>query len=175
MSSYPLIADHGLIENLQTAALVSTDGEIDWFYCPRFDSPSVASLLDRERGGLRRIAPPETGYNPEASPDGLRGSEGKFSVCTFWYADALAWSGLGGDRPHRRTARELPSGVQPPRPHQRRRQPERPARPSAGRMAVTTRHLPLHCRSPSPRPLGIISARARRSACGTEKPGVQHG
>jgi GH15 family glucan-1,4-alpha-glucosidase len=32
-------------------------------------------------------------YNPEASPDGLRGSEGTFSLCTFWYVDALARSG----------------------------------------------------------------------------------
>jgi len=29
-------------------------------------------------------------YNPEASPDGLRGSEGTFSLCTFWYVEALA-------------------------------------------------------------------------------------
>jgi GH15 family glucan-1,4-alpha-glucosidase len=28
-------------------------------------------------------------YNPEASPDGLRGSEGTFSLCTFAYVDAL--------------------------------------------------------------------------------------
>jgi pentatricopeptide repeat protein len=32
-------------------------------------------------------------YNPSASPDGLRGQEGTFSICTFWYADALARSG----------------------------------------------------------------------------------
>ena len=32
-------------------------------------------------------------YNPSASPDGLRGSEGTFSICTFWYVDALARSG----------------------------------------------------------------------------------
>jgi GH15 family glucan-1,4-alpha-glucosidase len=32
-------------------------------------------------------------YNPEASPDGLRGSEGMFSLCTFWYVEALARSG----------------------------------------------------------------------------------
>src|SRR5256886_10442219 len=32
-------------------------------------------------------------YNPSASPDGLRGSEGTFSLCTFWYVDALARSG----------------------------------------------------------------------------------
>ncbi|MFF2053404.1 glycoside hydrolase family 15 protein [Leifsonia sp. NPDC058194] len=52
MSGYPLIADHGLIGDLQTSALVSTDGTIDWFCSPRFDSPSIfGSLLDRERGG----------------------------------------------------------------------------------------------------------------------------
>ena len=32
-------------------------------------------------------------YDPSASPDGLQGSEGTFSMCTFWYVDALARSG----------------------------------------------------------------------------------
>jgi len=32
-------------------------------------------------------------YNPAASPDGLHGDEGTFSLCTFWYVDALARSG----------------------------------------------------------------------------------
>jgi GH15 family glucan-1,4-alpha-glucosidase len=32
-------------------------------------------------------------YNPSASPDGLLGHEGTFSLCTFFYADALARSG----------------------------------------------------------------------------------
>jgi GH15 family glucan-1,4-alpha-glucosidase len=32
-------------------------------------------------------------YDPSASPDGLRGSEGTFSLCTFSYVDALARSG----------------------------------------------------------------------------------
>jgi len=32
-------------------------------------------------------------YNPEASPDGLAGSEGTFSLCTFMYVDALARAG----------------------------------------------------------------------------------
>jgi GH15 family glucan-1,4-alpha-glucosidase len=32
-------------------------------------------------------------YDPNASPDGLRGTEGTFSICTFWYVDALARSG----------------------------------------------------------------------------------
>ncbi|MFB7462707.1 glycoside hydrolase family 15 protein [Streptomyces sp. NPDC056224] len=57
MSAYPAIADHGMVGDLQTAALVSSDGTIDWWCTPRFDSPSVfASLLDSERGGYCRLA-----------------------------------------------------------------------------------------------------------------------
>jgi len=60
---YPNIGDHGLIGDLQTAALVSTDGCIDWFCCPRFDSPSVfASLLDADQGGHCRIRPDRDDY-----------------------------------------------------------------------------------------------------------------
>src|SRR6201996_6500147 len=60
MSNYPLIADHGLIGDLQTAALVSTDGTIDWFCSPRFDSPSIfGSLLDAAHGGCLRLCPGE--------------------------------------------------------------------------------------------------------------------
>jgi GH15 family glucan-1,4-alpha-glucosidase len=32
-------------------------------------------------------------YDPAASPDGLRGSEGTFSLCSFMYVDALARAG----------------------------------------------------------------------------------
>ena len=57
MENYPPIAEHGLIGDLQTAALVTTDGCVDWFCCPRFDAPTVfASLLDRDQGGRFRIA-----------------------------------------------------------------------------------------------------------------------
>src|SRR5215469_215804 len=60
---YPKISDHGLIGDLQTAALVSADGVVDWLCCPRFDSPSVfASLLDADRGGYMRIAPDRNDY-----------------------------------------------------------------------------------------------------------------
>jgi pentatricopeptide repeat protein len=60
---YPNISDHGLIGDLQTAALVTTDGTIDFFCCPRFDSPSVfCSLLDAEKGGYFRISPISKSY-----------------------------------------------------------------------------------------------------------------
>jgi len=32
-------------------------------------------------------------YDPSASPDGLQGSEGTFSLCSFMYVDALARAG----------------------------------------------------------------------------------
>jgi GH15 family glucan-1,4-alpha-glucosidase len=36
-------------------------------------------------------------YDPSASPDGLRGSEGTFTMCSFWYVEALARSGRLND------------------------------------------------------------------------------
>jgi GH15 family glucan-1,4-alpha-glucosidase len=32
-------------------------------------------------------------YDPAASPDGLEGEEGTFSICTFWYVEAMARAG----------------------------------------------------------------------------------
>jgi GH15 family glucan-1,4-alpha-glucosidase len=54
---YVPIADHGVVGDLRTVALVTTGGTIDWYCCPRFDSPSVfGSILDAEGGGHYRIA-----------------------------------------------------------------------------------------------------------------------
>lgn len=63
MDEYPLIENHGLIGDLQTAALVSTDATIDWFCCPRFDSPSIfGALLDRRKGGHFTVGPASATY-----------------------------------------------------------------------------------------------------------------
>jgi GH15 family glucan-1,4-alpha-glucosidase len=61
---YLPVAEHGLIGDLHTVALVGTDGTIDWYCCPRFDSPSVlAAILDADRGGLFRISPDCHGWS----------------------------------------------------------------------------------------------------------------
>src|SRR5215213_4976181 len=55
---YLPIAEHGIIGDLHSIALVGTDGRIDWYCCPSFDSPSVfGGILDKERGGFYRIRP----------------------------------------------------------------------------------------------------------------------
>jgi GH15 family glucan-1,4-alpha-glucosidase len=57
---YLPIEDHGIIGNLHTAALVGTDGTIDWLCPPAFDSPSVfAAILDDEKGGHFSLRPLE--------------------------------------------------------------------------------------------------------------------
>ncbi|TWJ25141.1 glycoside hydrolase family 15 protein [Micromonospora endolithica] len=57
-TTYPAVEDHGLIGDLQTAALISKDGVVNWFCAPRFDSPSLfGALLDRRRGGYFQVAP----------------------------------------------------------------------------------------------------------------------
>src|SRR5690242_19983349 len=61
---YLPVAEHGLIGDLHTVALVGTDGTIDWYCCPRFDSPSVfAALLDADHGGRFRLWPEGEGWS----------------------------------------------------------------------------------------------------------------
>ncbi len=55
---HPRIEDYALIGDQQTAALVSTDGSVDWLCLPRFDSAACfAKLLGDEDNGHWRIAP----------------------------------------------------------------------------------------------------------------------
>jgi hypothetical protein len=47
VGDYPLISDIGLVGDLQTSALVTKDGTIDFFCAPRFDSPKHLRLASR--------------------------------------------------------------------------------------------------------------------------------
>lgn len=58
MNDYQPIEDYGIIGDLNTVALVSKRGSIDFMCFPDFDSPTIfASLLDKERGGYFNLHP----------------------------------------------------------------------------------------------------------------------
>ena len=53
-----LIEDYAIIGDMQSAALISRDGSVDWLCVPRFDSDAcLAALLGDERNGQWRISP----------------------------------------------------------------------------------------------------------------------
>lgn len=88
---YPGITDHGLVGDGHSAALLTSEGAIDWWCPQRFDAPSVfARLLDDGIGGHYALAPPaahrrEFGYVENTNV--LRAlfvtSRGRFSVTTL--------------------------------------------------------------------------------------------
>ncbi len=52
------IEDYAMVGDTKSAALVGTNGSIDWLCAPRFDSPALfAALLGTEANGYYRIAP----------------------------------------------------------------------------------------------------------------------
>ncbi|MFJ8045644.1 glycoside hydrolase family 15 protein [Kitasatospora sp. NPDC096147] len=67
------IEDYALIGDMQTAALVSRDGAVDWLCLPRFDSPAVfAGLLGTDEHGFWRIGPAEPVTAPDADTPAAR-------------------------------------------------------------------------------------------------------
>ncbi|HEY8752985.1 MAG TPA: glycoside hydrolase family 15 protein [Arthrobacter sp.] len=56
------IEDYAIVGDLHTAALISTEGSIDWLCLPRFDSPACfGSLVDTPEAGRWLLAPASGG------------------------------------------------------------------------------------------------------------------
>ena len=54
MSTFPPIAEYGLLSNCEQSCLVAPDGSVEWLCLPRPDAPSVfGALLDRSAGMFR--------------------------------------------------------------------------------------------------------------------------
>ena len=67
------IEDYAIVGDMQSAALVSADGSVDWLCLPRFDSEACfAALLGRPDHGCWRIA-------PEDELAGRRGATARWS------------------------------------------------------------------------------------------------
>ena len=65
---YQPIENYGIVGNMRTVALISTEGSVDWFCFPRFDSPSVfGALLDSSQGGQFTIAPKQRAASHQQS------------------------------------------------------------------------------------------------------------
>jgi GH15 family glucan-1,4-alpha-glucosidase len=85
--SYLPIESYGIIGNMRTVALVGTNGSIDWYCYPHFDSPSIfGAILDDKHGGRFQIS---------AESDGVRRKQFYWPstnvlVTRFLLADGIA-------------------------------------------------------------------------------------
>ncbi|MBA3477076.1 MAG: glycoside hydrolase family 15 protein [Lautropia sp.] len=88
---YPPIGDYAAIGDCHGAALVSTDGGIDWGCLGRFDAdPIFCRLLDADRGGFMSAAPREKASATRSYLDGtnilrteFRTSSGRVAITDF--------------------------------------------------------------------------------------------
>ena len=145
---YLPIAEHGLVGDLHTVALVGTNGTIDWYCCPAFDSPSVfGSILDKNKGGFYALRPTRRRVDLQAA---LLPRHERADHALPDRGGRRRGPGLHADRPRR-------DGAAPPSPDAPRRRRARPdglrdrgpaalrlrARRARGRDAPARRAVPL--------------------------------
>lgn len=107
MSTVP-IADHALLSDRHSAALVTRAGSVDWLAFPRFDSPSVFGRLLGDDAGHWEVAPTGTWASSRRYLDGALVLETTFTTDTgtLVVTDAMAMGPdngghrLGVDVPH---------------------------------------------------------------------------
>src|SRR5262245_32740766 len=97
--SYLPIGQYGVIGDLHTAALVGSNGSIDWCCLPRFDSPSVfAALLDHEHGGYWRICPVEPATSEQRYLPGTNVLQTVFHLTEGGVLDVTDFMPVGSQR-----------------------------------------------------------------------------
>jgi GH15 family glucan-1,4-alpha-glucosidase len=102
---YRPIRDYALIGDAHTAALVATDGSIDWCCWPHFDSPAVlCRLLDAAKGGFFQVRPARdfkatrTYHGPTAVlATAFETDEGRVRLTDFMPVERLAEGRRGED------------------------------------------------------------------------------
>jgi len=107
-SAYRPISDYALIGNTHSAALVGTDGSIDWCCLPHFDSGAAfCRLLDADKGGFMRVAPVGEFRASRRYSDGtavvetdFSGAGGSIRLTDFMHSQRIAHSRLGVEDPH---------------------------------------------------------------------------
>ena len=106
MSSTP-IADHALLSDRHSSALVTTGGSVDWLAFPRFDSPSVFGRLLGDDAGHWQVAPVGRWTSRRRYMDRTLVLETTFttSTGTLVLTDAMA---LGPDTGGHRLGRDVP-------------------------------------------------------------------
>ena len=97
---YPPIEQHGVIGDRRSAALVATDGTVDWLCWPNYDSASLfGALLDAQQGGFWRFGPtvPVAGTQRYLNDSAALVTSWDVDGGTLELADVMAWP--GDDRP----------------------------------------------------------------------------
>ena len=106
MSSTP-IADHALLSDRHSSALVTLSGSVDWLVFPRFDSPSVFGRLLGEQAGHWQVQPTGDWTSSRRYVDRTLVLETTFTTAsgTVVLTDALA---LGPDNGGHRLGKDVP-------------------------------------------------------------------